>query len=81
MKKLIITEKPSVAMQFKNALKISCNEKQDGFIEDDNWVITWCIGHLVALVYPENYNEKYKKWSLEDLPFYQTNINMVLFPV
>ena len=69
MKKLIITEKPSVAMQFKNALKISCNEKQDGFIEDDNWVITWCIGHLVALVYPENYNEKYKKWSLEDLPF------------
>ena len=69
MKKLIITEKPSVAMQFKNALKLSCNEKQDGFIEDDNWVITWCIGHLVALVYPENYDEKYKKWNLEDLPF------------
>ena len=69
MKKLIITEKPSVAVQFKNALKLSCNEKQDGFIEDENWVITWCIGHLVALVYPENYDEKYKKWNLEDLPF------------
>lgn len=69
MKKLIITEKPSVAVQFKNALKLSCHEKQDGFIEDENWVITWCIGHLVALVYPENYDEKYKKWNLEDLPF------------
>ena len=63
MKKLIITEKPSVAVQFKNALKLSCNEKHE------NWVITWCIGHLVALVYPENYDEKYKKWNLEDLPF------------
>lgn len=69
MKKLIITEKPSVAVQFKNALKLSCREKQDGFIEDENWVITWCIGHLVALVYPENYDEKYKKWNLDDLPF------------
>jgi len=69
MKKLIITEKPSVAMQFGAALSLDCTKKHDGYIEDDNWVITWCIGHLVALAYPENYDEKYKKWNLADLPF------------
>lgn len=66
-KSLIITEKPSVAREFANVLHVS--GRQNGYIEDDNYVITWCVGHLVGLVYPESYDMKYKKWKLEDLPF------------
>ena len=66
-KSLIITEKPSVARQFAAALGVSGN--QDGYIEDDRWVITWCIGHLVSLSYPEAYDPALKKWSMDTLPF------------
>lgn len=66
-KALIITEKPSVAREFANVLKVS--GRQDGYIENQNYVITWCVGHLVGMVYPEDYDEKFKKWKLEDLPF------------
>lgn len=66
-KKVIITEKPSVAAEFAKVLSVEGKHK--GYIENENWIITWCIGHLVALVYPENYDEKYKKWNLKDLPF------------
>lgn len=66
-KSLIITEKPSVAREFANVLHV--NGRQNGYIEDQNYVITWCVGHLVELVYPESYDIKYKKWRLEDLPF------------
>lgn len=66
-KSLIITEKPSVARDFANVLRVS--GRQDGYIENRDYVITWCVGHLVGLVYPEVYDEKYKKWKLEDLPF------------
>ena len=66
-KSLIITEKPSVAQEFAKVLKVS--GRGDGFIENQDYVITWCVGHLVALVYPESYDIKYKKWKLEDLPF------------
>lgn len=66
-KSLIITEKPSVAREFAKVLHVS--GRQDGYIENQEYVITWCIGHLVGLVYPESYDEKYKKWRLEDLPF------------
>ena len=66
-KKLIITEKPSVARDFARVLKVSGNQK--GFIENDEYVVSWCYGHLVQMVYPEEYDIKYKKWNLEDLPF------------
>ncbi|MDD6057893.1 MAG: DNA topoisomerase, partial [Clostridiales bacterium] len=66
-KSLIITEKPSVAREFARILRVS--GKQDGYIENDGYVITWCVGHLVEMVYPEEYDERYKKWRLEDLPF------------
>ena len=67
-KKLLITEKPSVAMEFAKALKININRK-DGYIESDNWIITWCVGHLVTMSYPEVYDEKLKFWRLDTLPF------------
>lgn len=66
-KSLIITEKPSVAQEFARILGVS--GRSDGYIENDTYVITWCVGHLVEMVYPEEYDEKYKKWRLEDLPF------------
>ena len=66
-KSLIITEKPSVAREFAQVLGVS--GRGDGYIENDNYVITWCVGHLVEMVYPEEYDERYKKWRLEDLPF------------
>lgn len=66
-KSLIITEKPSVAQEFAKVLRVS--GRKDGYIENDEYVITWCVGHLVGLVYPEAYDMKYKKWKLEDLPF------------
>ncbi len=66
-KSLIITEKPSVAREFAAILHV--NGKQDGYIENDQYCISWCVGHLVGLVYPEEYDMKYKKWNLEDLPF------------
>lgn len=66
-KSLIITEKPSVAQEFARILGVS--GRNDGYIENDKYVITWCVGHLVEMVYPEEYDERYKKWRLEDLPF------------
>ena len=66
-KKLIITEKPSVARDFARVLKVSGN--QNGYIENNEYVVSWCYGHLVQMVYPEEYDIKYKKWNLEDLPF------------
>ena len=67
-KKLIITEKPSVAMEFAKALKITTNRK-NGYLESNNWIITWCVGHLVTMSYPEKYDEKLKFWRLDTLPF------------
>lgn len=67
MRKLIITEKPSVARDYAAVLNV--NNKRNGYIENDDYVITWCVGHLVSMLYPEDYDIKYKKWTLEDLPF------------
>lgn len=66
-KKLIITEKPSVAQDFAKVFGVS--GRNNGYIENDTYVITWCVGHLVEMVYPEEYDIKYKKWVLRDLPF------------
>ena len=65
---LFIAEKPSVAQEFAKALKINA-KKHDGYLEGDTAVVTWCVGHLVTMSYPEKYDVRYKKWSLETLPF------------
>lgn len=67
-KKLLITEKPSVAMEFAKALKVNTTRK-NGYLESDEWIITWCVGHLVTMSYPEKYDENLKKWRLDTLPF------------
>ncbi len=67
-KNLLITEKPSVAMEFAKVLKC-LGTRKDGYIESDNWVITWCVGHLVTMSYPEKYDENLKFWRLDTLPF------------
>ena len=66
--KLLITEKPSVAMEFAKALKLN-TQKKNGYIESGEWIITWCYGHLVTMSYPEVYDEKLKFWTLNTLPF------------
>ncbi|MCI5568987.1 MAG: DNA topoisomerase [Lachnospiraceae bacterium] len=68
MKSLFIAEKPSVAREFANALKEKMSSK-DGYLESDSHVVTWCVGHLVTMSYPDAYDEKYKKWSFDTLPF------------
>ena len=66
--KLLITEKPSVAMEFAKVLKLNA-QKKNGYIESGEWIITWCYGHLVTMSYPEVYDEKLKFWTLNTLPF------------
>ena len=77
--KLLITEKPSVAMEFAKALKINTNRK-DGFLESENWVITWCVGHLVTMSYPEKYDENLKLWRLDTLPFLPKDFKYEVIP-
>lgn len=67
-KSLLITEKPSVAMEFAKVLKLNGTRK-DGYLESDNWIVTWCVGHLVTMSYPEKYDENLKVWRLNTLPF------------
>lgn len=66
MKTLILTEKPSVAMDFAKALGVQ--GRRDGYIENDRYIITWAVGHLVELFEPQEYDPKWKKWSLDTLP-------------
>lgn len=68
MKKLYITEKPSVAQEFAKALKVQA-ARRDGYLEGEEAVITWCVGHLVTMSYPDVYDQRYAKWSLQTLPF------------
>ena len=67
-KNLYIAEKPSVAREFAKALKINASNR-DGYMESADAVVTWCVGHLVTMSYPEAYDEKYKRWSLDTIPF------------
>ena len=67
-KSLFIAEKPSVAQQFAAALKKNWR-RADGYQEADDAIVTWCVGHLVTMSYPEAYDPKYKRWSLQTLPF------------
>lgn len=67
-KNLFIAEKPSVAKEFAKALKYNMKNR-DGYMESDEAVVTWCVGHLVTMSYPEAYDEKYRRWSLDTIPF------------
>ena len=67
-KSIYIAEKPSVAKEFAKALKYNMKNK-DGYMESDEAVVTWCVGHLVTMSYPEAYDEKYRRWSLDTIPF------------
>ena len=67
-KSVYIAEKPSVAREFAKALKIT-GKNRDGYIEDDKSIVTWCVGHLVTMSYPEAYDTNLKKWSIQTLPF------------
>ena len=67
-KNILITEKPSVAMEFAKVLNINTSRK-NGYLESNDWIITWCVGHLVTMSYPEKYDEKLKMWRLDTLPF------------
>ncbi len=78
-KKLLITEKPSVAMEFAKALKINTTRK-DGYLESEEWIITWCVGHLVTMSYPEKYDENLKIWRLDTLPFMPKEYKYEIIP-
>lgn len=79
MKSLFIAEKPSVASEFAKALKVS-GKKYDGYIEDEDHVITWCVGHLVTMSYPEAYDAALKKWSMSSIPFIPENFKYQIIP-
>ena len=66
-KKIIVTEKPSVAQSYASVLGVS--GRHDGYIENNEWIITWCVGHLISLAYPETYDPDFKEWKEDDLPF------------
>ena len=78
-KSLFIAEKPSVAREFAKALKLNTTNK-DGYMESENCIITWCVGHLVTMSYPEAYDEKFRKWSLETIPFIPTEFKYEVIP-
>ena len=78
-KALYIAEKPSVAQEFAKALK-SGGQRRDGYIESDTCVVTWCVGHLVTMSYPEKYDMKYKRWSLDTLPFLPREFKYEVIP-
>lgn len=67
-KSLFIAEKPSVALEFAKTLNIN-GSRRDGYIESNEAIVTWCIGHMVTMSYPDKYDVRYKKWMLRDLPF------------
>lgn len=78
-KALYIAEKPSVAREFAKALKLDL-KNHDGYMESGEAIVTWCVGHLVTMSYPEAYDEKYKKWSLSTLPFLPENFKYEVIP-
>ena len=69
--KLVIAEKPSVAMSI--AKVIGANSRKDGYVEGNNYIVSWCVGHLVRMSNPESYDERYKKWNIADLPIFPDN--------
>ena len=78
-KALYIAVKPSVAQEFAKALKIN-GQRRDGYLESQDSVVTWCVGHLVTMSYPEKYDIKYKRWSLDTLPFLPREFKYEVIP-
>lgn len=78
-KSLYIAEKPSVAQEFAKALKIN-GQRRDGYLESEDSVVTWCVGHLVTMSYPEKYDLKYKRWSFDTLPFLPCEFKYEVIP-
>ena len=78
-KRLFIAEKPSVAQEFAKALKIN-GPRSDGYIESEDSIVTWCVGHLVTMSYPEVYDPSLKKWSLSTLPFIPEEFKYEVIP-
>ena len=78
-KALYIAEKPSVAQEFAKALHIN-GQRRDGYLESETSVVTWCVGHLVTMSYPEKYDIKYKRWSLDTLPFLPREFKYEVIP-
>ncbi len=78
-KSVFIAEKPSVAQEFAKALKLN-TRRLDGYLEAENTIVTWCVGHLVTMSYPEVYDEKYKRWTLETLPFIPKEFKYEVIP-
>ena len=78
-KSLFIAEKPSVAQEFAKALKVQA-ARNDGYLESENTIVTWCVGHLVTMSYPEKYDESLKRWSLETLPFLPKEFKYEVIP-
>ena len=78
-KSLYIAEKPSVAQEFAKALNIFTKRK-DGYLESEEAVVTWCVGHLVTMSYPEEYDPSLKRWSLETLPFIPQEFKYEVIP-
>jgi len=79
MKKIYIAEKPSVAQEFAKALHLNV-KRRDGYLEAEDAIVTWCVGHLVTMSYPEVYDEKYKRWSLSTLPFIPEEFKYEVIP-
>ena len=78
-KSVLITEKPSVAMEFAKVLGIN-GARKDGYLESDKWIVTWCVGHLITMSYPEVYDEKLKFWRLDTLPFMPKDYKYEIIP-
>lgn len=78
-KALYIAEKPSVAQEFAKALHLK-TRRNDGYLESAEAVVTWCVGHLITMSYPEAYDEKYKRWSLATLPFLPEEFRYEVIP-
>lgn len=78
-KYLFIAEKPSVAKEFAKALKVT-GSQSNGYIESEKYVVTWCVGHLVTMSYPDAYDPAFKKWSLDTIPFLPKNFLYELIP-
>lgn len=78
-KNILITEKPSVAMEFAKVLGIN-GARKDGYLESEKWIVTWCVGHLVTMSYPEVYDEKLKFWRLDTLPFMPVEYKYEVIP-
>ena len=78
-KSVYIAEKPSVAQEFAKALKLN-TKRRDGYLESDEAIVTWCVGHLVTMSYPEEYDPAFKKWNLQTLPFIPEEFKYEVIP-